>query len=103
MARRSPGDLLKRALAKMQEYLVTQQGADGENGKLAAIVEAYLTSVLLPASGSKLGVRDTQELRTLAKALDRIVKGDTAGAADFLIVSCIEPGQVWCARALRLV
>jgi len=85
MNRRTPGKLLKASLEKMRTYITTRQSANGESDPYEPIVEAYLSSVLLPAKGSSLNLRTTQELKNLAKALDLLLKGDVAGACDVLI------------------
>ena len=92
----------------MRAYLVTAQGSEEDKHQLSAVVEAYLTSVLLPAQGSHLGLRDQQELRTLARAFDQLVKGNIAEACDFLIqrFKAVEtaPATGWqVARHLELV
>ena len=86
MARRTPGALLKSALTMVRDYLVMAQGSDpSANANLSAMVVSYLTTVFLPARGAALGLRDVQELRTLARALDLILRGNLASAADHLI------------------
>jgi len=44
----------------------------------------YLTTALTPAHPS-LGMRNQRELRTLAEALDALLAGNVAQAADFLM------------------
>ena len=48
------------------------------------VVTAYLTSVLVPAAGKDLSLRNSGELRHLAEALDLMLSGNTLGAADVL-------------------
>ena len=47
------------------------------------MVRSYLTSVLLPSAGD-VSIRNRDELRVLAEAIDRLLSGDLAGAADML-------------------
>ena len=82
IARRKPGQLMKETLEKMSSYVTARLGDDEDSGKLKAVAQAYLQSVLLPATGGNMGLRSTRELQTLAKALDLVVKGKLAEAAD---------------------
>ena len=50
--------------------------------KLAPTLNTFLTSVLLPAGDP--GVRNSREMRTIALALDEILKGNVLGATDLL-------------------
>ena len=70
----------------MREYLVGQQGgySESEQEDLRALFTPYLTSVLLPTLGEKGSLRNVRELRTLAEALDALVKGDLEGLGDLL-------------------
>ena len=70
----------------MKEYLVGQQGgySESEQEDLRALFTPYLTSVLLPTLGEKGSLRNVRELRTLAEALDALVKGDLEGLGDLL-------------------
>ena len=74
-----PGDLMATALEEMRRYLVTGQGASSSPGELSPIVRAYLTSVFLPSVGNTISQRNSEELRTLAEASDKILQGDFAG------------------------
>jgi hypothetical protein len=84
VARRAPGQLLEDCLKKMRKYLTTQQGSGGGADPLAPVVTSYLTSVLVPAAGSQLSLRNSGELRHLAEALDCLLVGNVVGAADVL-------------------
>ena len=83
-AERHPGRLASRLLLRMQE--ATARGAlepSTETRSLAPVVaQNHLLTVLLPSLGEKAGVRTKRELKTLAKVLDSLAKGDPAGAAD---------------------
>ena len=58
---------------------------DGHSAKeLPAVAGRYLQTVLLPASKGQLSTRDERELSTLAVAIDAMVKGRSAEAADVL-------------------
>ena len=84
VARRSPGLLLEECLGKTRRYLTTQQGATTGSDPLSPVVTSYLTSVLLPAAGPNLSLRNSGELRNLAEALDCLLSGNVMGAADVL-------------------
>ena len=47
--------------------------------------EAYLTSVFFPGAGRDISLRNRDELRTLAAAVDHIMRGDTLKAAEMLV------------------
>ena len=83
-AERHPGRLASRLLLRMQE--ATARGAlepSTETRSLTPVVaQNHLLTVLLPSLGEKAGVRTKRELKTLAKVLDSLAKGDPAGAAD---------------------
>ena len=85
VARRAPGRLLKEALAKMTEYLVTQQPGEGRGEEMKDVAMTYLTSVLVPTMGTGLNERSRRELTTLATALDHMVCGRIAEAGDLLV------------------
>ena len=84
MARRAPGQLLEECLAKMKKYLTTQQGSGAGSDPMSPVVTSYLTSVLVPAAGNSLTLRNSGELRHLAEALDCLLVGNVVGAADVL-------------------
>ncbi len=69
----------------MKTYLVTRQAGQTDSQTLTAVAEAYLTSVLLPTQAGRLGRRGERELRTLAMAIDYLVSGEVAQAADLLM------------------
>ena len=52
----------------------SSDGSQGVDGHLRPVVVAYLTSVLNPAAGTSMGVRNSRELRTLAEALDHMIE-----------------------------
>ena len=61
-----------------------RMAGNGGDQKFPPIVKAYLTSILQPASGDKLGPRNGQELANLAEALDALIEGDVPRALDVL-------------------
>jgi len=81
-----PGEIMASALEEMRRYLVTGQGSTSSQEELTPIVRAYLTSVFLPSAGGSITQRNSEELRTLAEATDRILQGDFAGAGDLLLL-----------------
>ena len=81
-----PGEIMASALEEMRKYLVTGQGSTSSQAELTPIVRAYLTSVFLPSAGGAITQRNSEELRTLAEATDRILQGDFAGAGDLLML-----------------
>ena len=83
-AKRSPGSLTHATLLKMREYLTTLQGGGQKADELEPVAMAYLTSVLMPTRGSQMSLRNTGELKTLAKTIDMLMKGEVAQAADVL-------------------
>ena len=82
LAERKPGELTDRALAKMRSYLVSKGHKLGDT---APCMLTYFTSVYLPSCQGKLGVRNEQEMRTLAVAIDSILSVDLGAATDVLI------------------
>jgi hypothetical protein len=68
----------------MRKYLTTHQGAGAASDPMSPVVTAYLTSVLVPAAGNSLTLRNSGELRHLAEALDCLLIGNVIGAADVL-------------------
>ena len=81
-ARRSPGALMEGFLSKLRGYLGTQQGV--QISRFAPIAEADVSSALLPAS-KDFGLRNEREVLTLAKAIDQLLQGKVAEAADVLV------------------
>ena len=90
LAARKPGTLLTSGLEMMSKYLDPRAGGRGgsvKQGDLGAPrVVRYLTTVVQVASSSGVGVRNERELRTLAEALDAMILGDLARAADILMM-----------------
>ena len=84
LSRRTPGKLARMVIEKMREYLSVRQGGDDDGGGLVPIVKAYLTSVLSPAAGEKIGRRNMQELINLAEALEALIEGNVARTLDIL-------------------
>ena len=82
--RKAPGRLTTMVLEKMQEFLTIRQGEGESNEVLAPMCQAYVTSVLLPSLGGEVGSRNSEELRTLAMAMDCIIKGQVAQGLDVL-------------------
>jgi hypothetical protein len=78
-----PGELLKATLEKMGGYL--GERADGAGEDMGPRVMTYLSSVLMPAANGSMTMRNERELRTIAMAIDAILRGKVAEAADFLI------------------
>ena len=67
----------------MAQYLPPRP--EGEYGELAPRVVEYLTNLLERGDAKGLGLRNSRELRTLAQALDALLAGNTALAADTLM------------------
>ena len=82
-SRRASGKLTSSCLEKMGRYLSVRQ-AGGQKQEMPPIVKAYLTSVLQPSAGDKLGLRSRQELMNLAEAMDSLLEGDLARGLDIL-------------------
>ena len=78
-----PGLALRRALQYMEQYLPPRPGGAPDKGPSPRVVE-YLTTVLEKGE-RELGIRNARELRTLAQAIDAIIRGDLAFAADTLV------------------
>ena len=76
---------MKKALKKMEAYLVTNQLGEANGDQMRDVAMAYLTSVLLPTLGNNAGERSRRELTTLAAAIDMIVSGRMAEAGDLLV------------------
>ena len=83
LARRLPGALLQRFLARISEYLAVRTGDEGD--ALPPVVMQYLTTFLAPSLGSDLSLRSGRELRTRATTLDALLRGRQAEAADVLV------------------
>jgi len=83
MAKRAPGELLRRFLGRIAEYLALREG--GEASELPPVVMQYLTTFLAPSLGDDLTQRNGRELRTIATTLDALIRGKSAEAADLLV------------------
>ena len=68
----------------MREFLFLRQAGELSEAELPAVVKAYLTSILQPASGDRLGIRNSQELANLAETIDSVLSGDVVRALDIL-------------------
>lgn len=66
----------------MEQYLPPR--AEGDTRGLQPRVVEYLTTILERGDRS-LGVRNSRELRSLAQAVDSLIRGDITFAADTLI------------------
>ena len=77
----------------MKKYLSVRQ-LGGEENQIPAVVRAYLTSVLKPSMGDKLGMCNAHELGNLAATLDLLIEGKTVQAMDVLATrfQCVETG-----------
>ena len=83
-AEKHPGLLLVELLKDMQRFLLGRQGAPREAAdSTQPVAVAYLTSVLQP-SHTQIGLRNGRELRTLAEAIDSIVRDEVLGVGDLL-------------------
>ena len=108
LAEKRPGALLEEGLKAMGSYLQTRQGAGDDTATMEPMVTSYLTSVLLP-SNAQMSIRNSGELRNLARALDCILRGNVMGAADTLIqrfksVETVATGGGWgMAKHLELI
>ena len=79
----------------MQRMLTARQGGGGLTSEQTqqvkdfhGVVTNYLTIGLMPglaAAGQGLGIRNVREMRTLAEALDSLLRGDLAHAGDLLM------------------
>ena len=81
--RRCPGPLATEILAKMRQFIVTQQGSSSD-GSLRPVCLAYLTSVLIPSLGGEMSTRNVEELRSMAAAMDAMLNGSPAQALDIM-------------------
>ena len=69
----------------MPDYISVQQGVTETMPTMSPIVMAYFTSILTPALGADLRLRDAGELKTLAMAMDLRLRGQIAEALDILM------------------
>ena len=84
-SRRFPGRLPSRLLIKMREGAARDLvGANNEDTLTPPLASHYLITVLIPALGNKASLRTQRELRTLAKGLDHLARGELGQAADLL-------------------
>ena len=81
-----PGHVLRESLNHMRSYLVDRQAAGESDEVLRPVVKSYLSSVFLPSTGDKLSIRNRDEMRLLAEAVDLILAGDVVRAAEMLIL-----------------
>jgi len=83
-ARRAPGVLLRGSLRKMRKYF--GERVPGVQGKedLQPMVMRYLLCVVIPPA-SDLGNRNLREMKTLAWAIDELIRGNILQAADVLV------------------
>ena len=85
-----------------------KQGSADVNEALAPMCMAYVTSVLLPSLGPEVGARNSEELRTLAAAVDLILKGRISQGLDILMgrfaaVETLATSEAWdVARHLQV-
>ena len=91
VASENPGALLREGLVAMRKYLDPRVGvgggatlATGETD-LQPVAMSYFLQIVKALRGSTLGVRNERELQTLAQAIDMILAGRLAEAADCLI------------------
>ena len=103
-AKRTPGKLLTDYISKIKDYLLVRGDID-DSTVLPPVVTAYLITVLSPSMGSDLSARTSGELRSLAEALDLLIQGKVAEAADTLTqrFKCVEMASTeGCAVARHL-
>ena len=55
------------------------------NGELPAVVQTYMSEVLMPSLSKDFGMRSEREMRTLAMAMDLLLDGHLPEALDFLM------------------
>ena len=86
---------MENGLKLMQKALASRQGGADLNGptmdalgRFQGLVTSYLTTALNPSlavQGKPLGLRNERELRTLAEALDALLRGDLPVIGDILL------------------
>ena len=78
---------MMQALENMQEQLGTSFGdIKGEEEKLSPVVTRYLLTVIIPAVGPKsIAQAQLRELRTIALAVDMLLKGRSDSCGDVLL------------------
>ena len=95
VASQSEGTLMQNGVQLMARALsMHQRGGSGvptvigQDMDLTDVVTTYLTTAMIPgaaAAGQHMGVRTMREMRTLAEALDAIIRGESAKAGDILM------------------
>ena len=87
IAEQSPGKLMMSSLESMQEQLGTTFGElKGDEEKLSPVVTRYLLTVIIPAIGPKhLQPQHLREMRTIALAVDMLLKGQSDSCGDVLL------------------
>ena len=76
-----PGRLASRLLLKMKEGAARELvGANNEEGATPPLASHFVLTVLMP----KASLRTQRELRTLAKGLDLLARGEASQCADLL-------------------
>lgn len=77
-----PGRLASRLLLKMKEGAARELvGANNEEGATPPLASHFVLTVLMPQLGPKASLRTQRELRTLAKGLDLLARGETSQCA----------------------
>jgi hypothetical protein len=87
-ARDRPGALLESGITAMERFLapmVRGSGGMTTDARLTPSAVAYFTTVLRQARGGNLSIRAERELRTLAEAIDLLLRGDVAQVGDLLM------------------
>lgn len=84
IAEESPGKLLMTSLEDMEELLGARFG-ESSGEKMNPVVTRYLLSVVTPSLGGKASKSTMRELRTIALAVDYLLKGKGESAGDVLI------------------
>ena len=80
-----PGRLASRLLLKMKEGAARELvGANNEVGATPPLASHFVLTVLMPQLGPKASLRTQREMRTLAKGLDLLARGETSQRADLL-------------------
>ena len=80
--------LMARALSMHQRGGSGVPSVDTQGGDLHDVVTTYLTTAMIPgaaAAGQHMGIRTIREMRTLAEAMDAIIRGEPAKAGDILM------------------
>ena len=79
------GSTSLRLLLKMKEGAARELvGANNEEGATPPLASHFVLTVLMPQLGPKASLRTQRELRTLAKGLDLLARGETSQCADLL-------------------